>query len=283
MSMKENYAVIIGVTMKCKRILSLFVMLFVINEGIAFANEDEDILRLLSSPDTKTNVSPTESNKNKNKNVSKQAPSSPAPMQYESPASNQRSEQANKKYVDDYVNMSLFQFYIGIHGGGSVTGTYGKLRGTNQDYIGLGVHPALGGIGGIAIQGTPNFAFRLGINVEHLFKMKRFIVGIDTTGGSTTIDDGKQSIEKTTMLAEAYFDFRSGMWSAFFLKLAGGYSWIKVDGKEDNGATAGLGIGLRWYAHKYITLDWTILDAKVTFGKDISGDLGTQIGVTFQY
>lgn len=189
-----------------------------------------------------------------------------------------------KNLLDEYRNTSVWQFYLGIRGGGAITGSYGNLTAQDKKYVGVGIHPVFGGSIGLGIQTTPNFTFRIGLGVEHLFKSSRFIASINTSGnGSNLIENAKQTTEKTHVLGEVYFDFHSGLWSSFFFKIAGGYSWVKVDGKSESGATAGMGLGVRWYAHKYVTFDWTILDVKATFTKSISGDVGSQVGITFQY
>ena len=81
-----------------------------------------------------------------------------------------------------------------------------------------------------------------------------------------------------------YFDFRQGIWSSFFLNILAGYSWVLHKGKKDAGFTAGLGLGLRWYAHKYVSLDWTVLDTRATFlSNTVIPEFGTRIGVSVRY
>ena len=192
------------------------------------------------------------------------------------------SQNTCKSLLEEYRNTSVWQFYIGLRGGGAVTGTYGELTNKSRNYVGLGGHPIMGGMFGLGIQTTPNFTFRIGVGVDHYFKTSRLITSIDTKD-SQLINSDTQKVEKTSILGEMYFDFHSGLWSSFFLKLAGGYSWVTVDGIREQAPTAGFGLGVRWYAHKYLTFDWTILEAKATFLKNISGELGTQVGITFQY
>ena len=267
-------------------VYGLIVTLFSLSLSVVgYAAEDTDVLQLLSlsqegeSKSTSSGNKDTEQPKETSFSLESETKSTFLPSEN---VSKNTPHSSTRSLLEEYKNMSVWQFYLGIRGGGAATGTYGRLTGTSINYIGIGAHPVVGGILGMGIQTTPNFTFRLGLGVEHLFKMKRFIVGIDENDPNIISND-KQTIEKTSVLGEVYFDFHSGLWSSFFIKLAGGYSWVTIDGTSENGPTAGIGLGVRWYAHKYVTLDWTILDAKATFAKNISGDLGTQIGITFQY
>lgn len=262
-------------------LLLLFFVLYI--PCVGYASEDEELMRLLSNDDgNKEEKSYIQQPTSSPKEAPQEVPSSSSSLFSSEEPPVETKKERSRNYLDEHMNTSVWQFYLGIHGGGAVTGTYGELTETPKKYVGVGAHPVVGGILGLAIQTTPNFAFRLGVNAEHLFKMKRFIAGIDVNDPKL-LSNSKQTIEKTSLLGEMYFDFRSGLWGSFFIKVAGGYSWVTVDGKEENGMTAGMGLGLRWYAHKYLTFDWTILDARATFAKNISGDLGTQIGITFQY